>query len=73
MFLWPWFLLLQPPTTERKNIKSDTVETQDNTKVGPYVRMAPLTGSDSSGIGIGIELAPGIRMDMGSGNLNFGF
>ena len=66
-------LIIATPSTEQNNIKNDTVESRDDTRVGPYLRMAPLTGSDSSGIGIGVELAPGIHIDMGSGNLNFGF
>jgi hypothetical protein len=41
--------------------------------VGTYFRVAPLTGNDSIGIGIGLELMPGIKMDLGSGNLNYGF
>jgi hypothetical protein len=64
-------IIATPPT--QQNTTTRTTETHNNTKIGPYVRMAPLTGKDSSGIGFGVELAPGIHMDMGSGNLNFGF
>ena len=40
-------------------------------RAGAYLRTIPLTGADR-GVGIGVELAPGVHLDMGTGNINFG-
>jgi hypothetical protein len=46
--------------------------TSEETNIGPYMRIMPITGRDTFGVGIGVELAPGIHADFGTGNINFG-
>lgn len=52
----------------RSDTEQTTVERREQS-VGPDLRTVPLTGRDT-GIGIGIEIAPNVHMDLGTGNLN---